>query len=75
MLGFPIRETCSSHDLLSLTSAGQSTDGPERAQDCLRDLFLTDPLEDKKALERKKGDRAVGTCELDPRHGRADRLA
>ncbi|KAH7139843.1 hypothetical protein B0J13DRAFT_586380 [Dactylonectria estremocensis] len=30
---------------------------------CLRDLFLTDPLEDKKALKRKKGDRARGTCE------------
>ncbi|KAH6970504.1 hypothetical protein BKA56DRAFT_678495 [Ilyonectria sp. MPI-CAGE-AT-0026] len=30
---------------------------------CLRGLFLTDPLEDKKALKRKKGDRARGTCE------------
>ncbi|KAH7124601.1 vegetative incompatibility protein HET-E-1 [Dactylonectria macrodidyma] len=33
------------------------------AEACLRDLFLTDPLEDKKALKRKKGDRARGTCE------------
>ncbi|KAH6975574.1 vegetative incompatibility protein HET-E-1 [Ilyonectria destructans] len=33
------------------------------AERCLRDLFLTDPLEDKKALKRKKGDRARGTCE------------
>ncbi|GKT92452.1 ankyrin domain protein [Colletotrichum tofieldiae] len=30
---------------------------------CLRDLFLTDPLDDRKALKRKKGDRAAGTCE------------
>ncbi|KAF4345572.1 pfs domain protein [Fusarium beomiforme] len=30
---------------------------------CLRDLFLTDPLDDKKELKRKKGDRACGTCE------------
>ncbi|KAK1688656.1 pfs domain-containing protein, partial [Colletotrichum godetiae] len=30
---------------------------------CLRDLFLTDPLDDRKALKRKKGDRASGSCE------------
>ncbi|OWT42418.1 Pfs, NACHT, and Ankyrin domain protein [Pochonia chlamydosporia 170] len=30
---------------------------------CLGDLFVTDPLEDKKVLKRKKGDRAHGTCE------------
>ncbi|WYZ35532.1 hypothetical protein EsH8_X_000179 [Colletotrichum jinshuiense] len=30
---------------------------------CLRDLFVTDPLDDRKALKRKKGDRARGTCE------------
>ncbi|KAK5991902.1 Vegetative incompatibility HET-E-1-like protein [Cladobotryum mycophilum] len=29
----------------------------------LNDLFLTDPLEDKNALKRKKGARAEGTCE------------
>ncbi|EJP69828.1 vegetative incompatibility protein HET-E-1 [Beauveria bassiana ARSEF 2860] len=29
---------------------------------CLHDLFVTDPLEDKKALKRKKGNRAAGTC-------------
>ncbi|KAM3563054.1 hypothetical protein ARSEF4850_002521 [Beauveria asiatica] len=28
---------------------------------CLHDLFVTDPLEDKKALKRKKGNRAAGT--------------
>lgn len=33
------------------------------AQDCRRNLFLTDPAEDRKALKRKKGDRASGTCE------------
>ncbi|KAK0706075.1 pfs domain-containing protein [Lasiosphaeria miniovina] len=32
------------------------------ARDCLRDLFLTDPFEDKNALKRK-GNRAAGTCE------------
>ena len=31
--------------------------------DCLRDLFLTDPFEDKNALKRKKGNPASGTCE------------
>lgn len=30
---------------------------------CLGDLFVTDPSEDKKALKRKKGDRARGTCQ------------
>ncbi|KAK2593246.1 hypothetical protein QQS21_009045 [Conoideocrella luteorostrata] len=35
---------------------------PEAAE-CLRDLFVTDPLDDRKALKRKKGDRAAGTCE------------
>ncbi|KAM3464614.1 hypothetical protein MY5147_009463 [Beauveria neobassiana] len=34
-----------------------------QAEACLHDLFVTDPLEDKKALKRKKGDRAAGTCE------------
>ncbi|KAK4205472.1 hypothetical protein QBC40DRAFT_36074 [Triangularia verruculosa] len=32
------------------------------ARECLRDLFLTDPFEDKNALKRKKGDRAPNTC-------------
>ncbi|OAA71126.1 pfs domain-containing protein [Akanthomyces lecanii RCEF 1005] len=30
---------------------------------CLYDLFVTDPLDDKKALKRKKGDRAASTYE------------
>ncbi|KAL5085380.1 hypothetical protein Trisim1_010606 [Trichoderma cf. simile WF8] len=30
---------------------------------CLRDLFITDPSEDRTALKRKKGNRAAGTCE------------
>ncbi|TQV89980.1 vegetative incompatibility protein HET-E-1 [Cordyceps javanica] len=30
---------------------------------CLRDLFITDPLDDKQQLKRKKGDRVAGTCE------------
>ncbi|TFB01754.1 hypothetical protein CCMA1212_006453 [Trichoderma ghanense] len=33
------------------------------AEACLRDLFLTDPRDDRIALKRKKGDRAQGTCE------------
>ncbi|TQN70161.1 Vegetative incompatibility protein HET-E-1, partial [Colletotrichum shisoi] len=33
------------------------------ARNCLRDLFVTDPLEDKNALKRKKGSRARGTCD------------
>ncbi|TQW06752.1 reverse transcriptase, RNaseH [Cordyceps javanica] len=34
-----------------------------KAEACLHDLFVIDPLEDKTALKRKKGDRAAGTCE------------
>ncbi|KAJ3496456.1 hypothetical protein NLG97_g2644 [Lecanicillium saksenae] len=30
---------------------------------CLRDLFITDPLDDKREMKRKKGDRVAGTCE------------
>ncbi|PTB54390.1 hypothetical protein M431DRAFT_17702 [Trichoderma harzianum CBS 226.95] len=30
---------------------------------CRRDLFITDPSEDRTALKRKKGNRATGTCE------------
>ncbi|KAL6818859.1 hypothetical protein GGI42DRAFT_14446 [Trichoderma sp. SZMC 28013] len=32
-------------------------------ENCLRDLFITDPFEDRTALKRKKGNRAAGTCE------------
>ncbi|CAH0017231.1 unnamed protein product, partial [Clonostachys rhizophaga] len=35
----------------------------ELREDCLHDLFLTDPVEDKNALKRKKGNRAADTCE------------
>ncbi|RYP42870.1 hypothetical protein DL768_010174 [Monosporascus sp. mg162] len=52
MIGSPII-TDSSHAL---------TKRPE-ARDCLRDLFLTDPSEDRNELKRKKGGRAPGTCE------------
>ncbi|CAG8909812.1 unnamed protein product [Penicillium egyptiacum] len=34
----------------------------EERLDCQRDLFVTDPLDDKKALKRKKGGQAPGTC-------------
>ncbi|KAM6483948.1 hypothetical protein HDV62DRAFT_310004 [Trichoderma sp. SZMC 28011] len=30
---------------------------------CMRDLFLTDPYEDREKMKRKKGNRASGTCE------------
>ncbi|KAL2801993.1 hypothetical protein BJX63DRAFT_441534 [Aspergillus granulosus] len=30
---------------------------------CLQGLFVTDPVEDKSSLNRRKGDRAKGTCE------------
>ncbi|KAL7912268.1 hypothetical protein GGI35DRAFT_444828 [Trichoderma velutinum] len=33
------------------------------AGDCLRSLFITDPSDDRTALKRKKGNRAIGTCE------------
>ncbi|KAK4074614.1 hypothetical protein Purlil1_12943 [Purpureocillium lilacinum] len=33
------------------------------AKDCLRDLFLTDPYEDMKALRRREGGRAKDTCD------------
>lgn len=47
----------------SLTKAIEELSELEAEQDCRYDLFVTDPLEDKKALERKKGDRVAGTCE------------
>ncbi|KAK2616717.1 hypothetical protein QQS21_000329 [Conoideocrella luteorostrata] len=40
-------------------NTGTSSDGDQ----CLRDLFVTDPLEDREAMKRKKGERAQGTCE------------
>jgi NACHT domain len=40
---------------------GEISETPE-GKACLRDLFLTDPVEDKDALKRKKGNRASGTC-------------
>jgi hypothetical protein len=35
----------------------------DKEKECLRNLFLTDPAEDKNALKRRKGERAPGTCE------------
>ncbi|KAN0071991.1 Pfs, NACHT, and ankyrin domain protein, partial [Elaphomyces granulatus] len=34
-----------------------------KEKECLNNLFLTDPADDKNALKRRKGDRAPGTCE------------
>src|SRR5882762_5085765 len=35
----------------------------DKEKECLRNLFLTDPADDKNALKRRKGERAPGTCE------------
>lgn len=53
-----VRQASSLADIL----LGALNHKPE-ARDCLRDLFVTDPFDDKNALKRKKGDRARGTCE------------
>jgi hypothetical protein len=34
-----------------------------KEKECLKNLFLTDPSEDKNALKRRKGEHAPGTCE------------
>ncbi|KAF6781426.1 pfs domain-containing protein, partial [Colletotrichum sojae] len=47
----------------TITNKAHALTQKPHAENCLRDLFLTDPYEDKKALKRKKGDRAGGTCE------------
>ena len=35
----------------------------DKEKECLKNLFLTDPADDKNALKRRKGERAPGTCE------------
>ncbi|KAK2732923.1 hypothetical protein FQN57_002444, partial [Myotisia sp. PD_48] len=35
----------------------------QEAKECLQNLVLTDPEEDKNALKRRKGNRAPGTCD------------
>ncbi|GFF75827.1 vegetative incompatibility protein HET-E-1 [Aspergillus udagawae] len=40
----------------------QKTEFTAEEKACLHDLFLTDPADDRKALERRKGHRAPGTC-------------
>ncbi|PTB63088.1 pfs domain-containing protein [Trichoderma citrinoviride] len=49
-------------DIIRRRQAHALEQKPE-AEACLRDLFLTDPRDDRIALKRKKGDRAQGTCE------------
>ncbi|KAK5996960.1 Vegetative incompatibility HET-E-1-like protein [Cladobotryum mycophilum] len=44
------------------TTAFALSERPE-ARDCLKDLFITDPHDDKNQLKRKKGNRTEGTCE------------
>ncbi|GIC84360.1 uncharacterized protein Aud_000176 [Aspergillus udagawae] len=40
----------------------QKTEFTAEEKACLHDLFITDPTDDRKALERRKGHRAPGTC-------------
>ncbi|KAH7218857.1 hypothetical protein DER44DRAFT_739024 [Fusarium oxysporum] len=49
-------------DNVSITNNPVRTNN-DRARDCQRALFVTDPFEDRKQLERRKGGRARGTCE------------
>ncbi|KAH0489937.1 hypothetical protein TgHK011_001426 [Trichoderma gracile] len=46
-----------------ITDRSRVLEQKPEAEACLRDLFLTDPRDDRVALKRKKGDRAQGTCE------------
>ncbi|KAL6855647.1 hypothetical protein J3F83DRAFT_753806 [Trichoderma novae-zelandiae] len=46
-----------------ITDRSHALEQKPEAEACLRDLFLTDPRDDRIALKRKKGDRAQGTCE------------
>ncbi|KAN0077840.1 hypothetical protein V8E54_006144 [Elaphomyces granulatus] len=39
------------------------TEMTDKENECLQNLFLTDPALDKNALKRRKGERAPGTCE------------
>jgi ATP:corrinoid adenosyltransferase len=49
---------------ISISSAdGLLGNWKENRSDCQRDLFVTDPYDDKKSLKRKKGGHAPGTCE------------
>ncbi|KAF7171152.1 hypothetical protein CNMCM5623_003581 [Aspergillus felis] len=44
------------------TQPDQKTEFTAEEKECLRDLFISDPTDDRKALERRKGHRAPGTC-------------
>ncbi|KAH7163709.1 Pfs, NACHT, and ankyrin domain protein [Fusarium sp. MPI-SDFR-AT-0072] len=46
---------------VSITTNSVQTNNDE-ARHCQRDLFVTDPSEDREELKRKKGDRSSGTC-------------
>ncbi|KAH8694191.1 hypothetical protein BGW36DRAFT_463772 [Talaromyces proteolyticus] len=45
------------------TRSEHKADFSPQEKECLRSLFITDPIEDKNSLKRTKGDRAPGTCE------------
>ncbi|EED16472.1 ankyrin, putative [Talaromyces stipitatus ATCC 10500] len=42
---------------------GHTKDFTPEEKACLQSLFITDPVEDKNAPKRRKGDRAPGTCD------------
>ncbi|RBA10996.1 hypothetical protein FPRO05_14321 [Fusarium proliferatum] len=46
---------------VNITTNSVQTNNDE-ARHCQRDLFVTDPSEDREELKRKKGDRSSGTC-------------
>lgn len=50
------------YEIILTVSSVLLKERPE-AEDCIRNLFLTDPYEDRKTLIRKRGHRAQNTCE------------
>lgn len=59
------KEAPTNHDgKISRPSKPISSDGdPAEVDQCLRHLFLSNPLDDIHAMKRMKGERAEGTCE------------
>ncbi|KAB8228766.1 uncharacterized protein BDW43DRAFT_315536 [Aspergillus alliaceus] len=47
----------------NIPPSGMKKNLTQDEKNCLRSLFLTDPVEDKNALKRRKGDQAPYTCQ------------
>ncbi|KAF5856661.1 hypothetical protein ETB97_007050 [Aspergillus alliaceus] len=47
----------------NIPPSGMKKNLTQDEKNCLRSLFLTDPVEDKNALKRRKGDQAPDTCQ------------